>query len=102
MKIIMLINVKMPATVGILTIISRIETTLSALSRNIFSAFYCLCAVEISCLDVVSMKKSFLTSGIDIGNLFNCYNTNAEVIYTCTSIYIDQPQAVLAGVVSIL
>ena len=89
MKFIMLINVEMPTTVGILTIISRIKTTLSALSMNIFSTFYCLCAVENSCLDVVSMKKVFLTSGLDIVHLFNCYYTNAAVLYTCTSIYID-------------
>ena len=65
MKLILLIHVKMPTNVGILTIISWINTTYyeSYKARNFtaryFSAFKFLLAVEISCSIELSMKKEF-------------------------------------------
>ena len=60
MKFILLLNVKMPTIVGILTFISKINTISEWLkARNFFICRYFsfLWAVEISCLVEFSMKK---------------------------------------------
>ena len=57
---ILLINVKMPTIVGILTFISKINATYERLkARNFFICWYFsfLCAVEISLLVELNMKK---------------------------------------------
>ena len=62
MKLILLIIVKMPTIVGILTFICRINTTsesLKARKISVFQRFSFLGAVEIFC----SAEKSFITSG---------------------------------------
>ena len=63
MKFILLINVKMPTIVGILTFISIINTvsvkSFKKKSRN-FPPFYLLRAIEISGCVELSMKKSFI------------------------------------------
>ena len=57
-KFILLINVEMPTIVGILTFISRINTTSERLKeRNFFICRYFSFSVELS------KKKSFITSG---------------------------------------
>ena len=66
MKIVMLINVKMPTVVGILTCISRINTTTESLkARKVFSFqhYSFLCAFEMSCSVELRMKINFITSG---------------------------------------
>ena len=67
----MLINVKMPTIVGILTFISMIHTTcesLKGINNFCFFKLLFLCAVEMSCSVELSMKKSFITSGNDLSN----------------------------------
>ena len=59
-KFILLINVKMPRIVGILTFISRIKTTSESFqARHVsyFSAFWFLWAVQISLSAELSMEK---------------------------------------------
>ena len=62
MKFILLINVKMPTIVGILTVISMINTS-ERLKANFFSFVSILVfrAVEISCS--IEHEKSFIASG---------------------------------------
>ena len=63
-KFIMLINVKMPTIVGILTFISTINTTSKSLKARKLQESLFLRAVEIPCSVELSMKK-FITSGPD-------------------------------------
>ena len=62
MKFIMLINVKMPTIVGILTFISMINTSEILIARNVFIfqhfSFEILYSVELH-------EKKFITSGPD-------------------------------------
>ena len=64
-KFIMLINVKMPTFVGILTCISMRSTAIESLNvmSKYFSTVKFLKAIKISCSVELSMKKSFLTLG---------------------------------------
>ena len=55
-KFILLINVKMPTIIGILTFISMINT-------STFISILVFMSIEISCSVELSMKKSFITSG---------------------------------------
>ena len=67
MKFILLINVKMPTIVGILTFISRISATSEYFKQKkkcYFSVFYSLGAVDMSCSAELSMKK--------VNNLWAC------------------------------
>ena len=59
MKLILLINVKMPTIVGILTIISMINTTPERLKARtfLFVGILVFLAVEISCSAELSLKK---------------------------------------------
>ena len=60
-KLILLINVKMPTLVGILTFISMVNTTSERLKQET-SLFGGILVVEISCSVELSMTK-FITSG---------------------------------------
>ena len=77
MKFILLINVKMPTIVGILTFISMIHTTSESLKeiKVFFAAFKFSWAVETLCSVELSMIKSFITSepGYLIFWLNNCF-----------------------------
>ena len=82
----LLINVKMPTVVGILTFMSGKNSILglSELKKKPnFSIFLYLCAFKISCLIELSMKKSFITSGpgckTETHSLFNKKTT--EILY---------------------
>ena len=61
MKFIMLINVKMSKIVGILTFISRINTTYGSLKAREIFIFQYFVNNEISCSHELSMKKSLIT-----------------------------------------
>ena len=66
MKVFLLINVKMPTTVGILTFMSRKNSILGLCDpeKMNFLIFLYIRAFKISCSEELSMKR-FITSGPD-------------------------------------
>ena len=66
MKFFLLINVKMPTTVGILTVISRNKRILCLSepeNTEFLDIFILMSILKFSCSTELSMKKSFITSG---------------------------------------
>ena len=77
MGFILLINVKMPAIVGILTFINR--TNMSSRKRSFLSVlFFFLSAVEISCS--VEHEKRLITSGPDCYPIANTEHVDKRVL----------------------
>ena len=69
MNFFLLKNIKMPTTVGILIFISRKKFMLSsAVQEKKFNllVFYFLMSRQISFIDELSKKKSFITSGPEL------------------------------------
>ena len=56
-EFILLINVKMPTTVGILTFVSMINTTSEKLKAKKINRYFSFLAVEILCSVELSMKR---------------------------------------------
>ena len=66
MKLIMLVNVKMPTFVGILTFISKINTTSESLraKKSLFFSILVFKRSQIPCSVELSMKKIILKPGV--------------------------------------
>ena len=79
-KFILLINVKMPTIVGILTFISKINTTSARLKAG--NVFMCRYAVEISCS--VEHEKSFITAGQGLG--LRCLGLHSVQIFRVNTV----------------
>ena len=84
MKLILLINVKMPTMVGILTFISRINETserFEARKMFIFHQFFCS-AFKISCSVELSMTNVIISWGqIDLQNFENYQYNNVVSVW---------------------
>ena len=80
----MLINVKMPTIVGILTFISMINTTPESLkARKVYNFQYFRCYEQFKFVfSELSMKKSFITLGPGLIMLGKCPGSSESSLYT--------------------